>query len=136
MWSSSTKSRRGCLSAPTPIPDSVISNPTESIGKSQVRFSPDGSQFYWIDSGAPATVYTASTDGTGHTKLAEFPSLGAPLSPDLTMVAYNVFDDDVDSMTLYMAEVSGPSVWQVDFQSFAGQGSASQFRFAWRPVPK
>lgn len=119
----------------TPIANSVISNPTESVGKSQVTFSPDGGQIYWIDSGPPATVYTASSAGTGLSKLAEFPSLGADLSPDLTTVAYNVFDDDVDSMTLYVAEVGGPNVRQVDYRSFAGQSSASPFRFGWRPNP-
>ncbi len=118
----------------TPIANSVISNPTDQIGKRQVRFSPDGGQIYWVDTGPPATIYTASNDGTGLTKLGEFPSLGAALSPDLTAVAYNVSDDDVDSMTLYLAEVGGQNVRQVDYRSFAGQGSASPFQFGWRPL--
>ena len=119
-----------------PIPNSVISNPTESIGSSQIKFSHDGDQIYWVDTGAPATVYMASADGTGLTKLAEVPALGARLSPDLTRIAYNVFDDDVDSMTFYVADVDGENIREIDFQSFAGQSRASRFQFAWRPVPR
>ena len=78
----------------------------------------------------------ANIDGTGLMKLAEVPALGARLSPDLTRIAYNVFDDDVDSMTFYVADVDGENVQEIDFQSFAGQSRASRFQFAWRPVPR
>ena len=118
-----------------PIPDSVISFPSEHIPKEYVTFSTDGSQVYWIDAGPPATVYTARNDGSRLTQLAEYPSLGASLSPDLMAAAYNVFDDDVDSMTLYIAEIGRPDIRQIDFRSFAGEGSASPFWFAWRPNP-
>ena len=54
-----------------------------------------------VDTGAPAIVSMANVDGTGLTKLAEVPTLGASLSPDLTQLAYHIFDDELDSVTLY-----------------------------------
>ncbi len=125
--------RSGAL---TNIPEAIISNPTESINPSQVKFSQNGDQLYWVDSGAPALVHMANVDGTGLTKLAEVPTLGASLSPDLTQLAYHISDDDVDSVTLYIRDISERRDQQIDVQSFAGQNSKSPFRFAWRPVPR
>ena len=125
--------RTGAL---TDIPGAIISNPTEGIAPSQVRFSQDGGQLYWVDSGAPALVFMVNVDGTGLTKLAEVPTLGASLSPDLTQLAYHIFDDDQDSVTLYLRDIIKERDQQIDVQSFAGQSSKFPFRFAWRPVPR
>ena len=125
--------RTGAL---TDIPGAIISNPTEGIAPSQVRFSQDGGQLYWVDSVAPALVFMVNVDGTGLTKLAEVPTLGASLSPDLTQLAYHIFDDDQDSVTLYLRDIIKERDQQIDVQSFAGQSSKFPFRFAWRPVPR
>ena len=117
----------------TPIANSVVSNPSDHIGKSQVRFSDDGQRVYWTDTGPPATVYVANSDATGLTKLVEVAWLQAVLSPGLRQIAYNVIDSDADAATLYIADIDGSNVRVIDMEV---QERGSVFSLAWRPVPR
>ncbi|MGB6836777.1 MAG: hypothetical protein WBF66_03635 [Dehalococcoidia bacterium] len=116
-----------------PIPDSVISYPSESIPGEHLTFSADGSQLYWLDGPSPTTIYRANADGTGLTKIVQLESLGAQFSPDLTLIAYQVFDDDSDTLTLYTANIDGTSAREIDRAAIGSGGFV--FASAWRPAP-
>jgi len=116
-----------------PIPDSVISYPSESIPGEHLTFSADGSQLYWLDGPSPTTIYRANADGTGLTKIVQLESLGAQFSPDITLIAYQVFDDDSDTLTLYTANIDGTSAREIDRAAIGSGGFV--FASAWRPAP-
>jgi hypothetical protein len=109
------------------IPDSVITYGSDHIPSEWVTFSADGSGIYWItqwESGA--AVFRANADGTGLTKMAQVESPGAEFSPDLTMIAYQVFDEDTDTVTLFTARIDGSDARKIDSPGFAA---------AWRLTP-
>ena len=116
--------------AATPIPDSRIGYPSDSLRPSQVTFSPDSKRVYWVDANWPAVLYRANTDGTNLERLAEAPALIAVLSPDLSSLAHTVFDD---TATLYIMNIDGTGEIEIDSRA---PGSGQTFPFAWRPLPR
>jgi len=114
----------------TPIPGSRISYPSHSIRPHQVRFSTDGNEVYWIDSGPPATIYRASAEGSGPMEIGQVPALIAEFSTDLSHLAYTTFDD---ATTLFVSKIDGSDPIEIDTQ---GAGDGQTFAFAWRPVPQ
>jgi hypothetical protein len=126
----------------TPVPDSVISYPSEGIPAAAVTFSEDGSQIYWLDYQQPTAIYRANIDGTGLQRVAELDSFGAALSPDLTAVAYTGFSGEdpgfpspSDSFKLYVAGTDGAPAVEIDLRAdgvgYAGVPSG----VVWRPRP-
>lgn len=113
-----------------PIPDSVISFPSDYIPGANLTFTPDGSQLYWIADTGPTTIYRANSDGTGLTRIAQLDSLGAGFSPDLAMIAYQVLKDD--SLSLYTANIDGTAAREIDRAAIGTGGFA--FAAAWRPT--
>ena len=113
------------------IPDSVITYGSDHIPAQWVSFTADGSEIYWItqwESGA--AVFRANADGTGLTKMAQVESPGAEFSPDLTMIAYQVFDEGADIVTLYTSRIDGSNVREIGRAAIGGFGPS-----AWRPTP-
>lgn len=117
-----------------PIEGSIIRFGSDFIPSGAVKFSADSSQLYWVDN-HPATVYRANSDGTGVKKMAVVPSSGAALSPDFTMMAYNVIDDQPDSgtITLYIANIDGTHLREIDGKTLGPVGIP--FAGAWSPTP-
>jgi WD40 repeat protein len=116
-----------------PIRNSVITYGSDHIPEEWVTFTANGSQIYWItqwESGA--AVFRANSDGTGLSKMAQFESPGAEFSPDLTMVAYGVFDEKTHTVTLYTANIDGTGVHEIDRADTGGGGFG--FAPAWRPT--
>jgi len=111
----------------SPIPDSVISYGSDHIPESWLTFTADGSEIYWITDWSPGTaIFRANSDGTSLTKIADLESTGAQFSPDLTMIAYQVFDEDTHTATLFTARIDGSDTHVIDSPGFAP---------AWRPTP-
>jgi hypothetical protein len=118
----------------SPIPDSVITYGSDHIPEEWVTFTADGSEIYWItqwESGA--AVFRANSDGTGLTKMGQVESPSAESSPDLSMVAYRVYADGANTLTLYTANIDGTGVHEIDRSETGGGGSG--FASAWRPRP-
>jgi len=109
-----------------PIRNSVITYGSDHIPGEWVTLTADGSQIYWITNWESGTgVFRANRDGTGLVKMAQFESPGAEFSPDLTMIAYQVYDENANTVTLYTANTDGTGVHKI------GLGLAP----AWRPTP-
>lgn len=110
----------------TPIGGSVIGYPSESIPQSQLAFSPDGSQIYWVDQGgwAPRAIYKANIDGTGLAEVTQLPGWFGAFSPDLTRVLYFVQPDA--RQDLWIANLDGS-----DARLVAEKASDA----AWLPQP-
>ncbi|MDO8674184.1 MAG: hypothetical protein Q7O66_22465, partial [Dehalococcoidia bacterium] len=74
--------------AVTPIPDSIIRAPSETIPYNHASFSHDGSFFAWADwDGGTSDLYISRANGSGMSKM--FSLFGVPaFSPDLTKIAY------------------------------------------------
>lgn len=117
----------------TPVPDSVISYPSDGIPQNNVSWSADGQMLYWIDMGGPAAVYRAAADGSGLTKLTTFPLTGA-LSPDLRSVVFVEYPADFSSGALLISEVDGGAPRVIDSRP-AADGGSPNYSFAWRPAP-
>lgn len=118
----------------TPIPDSLIAYGSDSIPGSRLTFSADGSELYWLTAAGRGTeIYRANADGTGLTKTVELETPGVQFSPDLTLIAYYVYDDDRDTVTLYMANIDGTGVREIARAPTGTEGFA--FASAWRPAP-
>ena len=117
----------------TPVPDSIISYPSDHIPQENVHWSADGQTLYWIDMGGPAAVYRAAADGSGLTKLTTFPLTGA-LSPDLRSVVFVEYAADFSSGALLIAEIDGANPRVIDSRP-ADSGTGPNYTFAWRPVP-
>jgi len=118
----------------TPIPDSLITYGSESIPGSRLTFSADGSKLYWLtDAGRGIAIYRANVDGTSLTKIVQLETAGAQFSPDLTLIAYYVYAEDRDTVTLYIANIDGTSVREIDKAPTGSGGFA--FASAWRPAP-
>jgi hypothetical protein len=116
-----------------PIRNSAITFGSDHIPEEWVTFTADGSGIYWItqwDSGA--AVFRANSDATGLSKMAQFESAGAEFSPDLTMVAYQVLDDNTKTVTLYTANTDGTGIHEIDRADTGGGGFG--FAPAWRPT--
>jgi hypothetical protein len=116
-----------------PIRNSVITFGSDHIPGEWVTFTADGSQVYWITQWDTGTaIFKANSDATGLVKVAQFESPGAEFSPDLTMVAYHVFDDNTHTVTLYTANVDGTGIHEIDRADTGGGGFG--FAPAWRPT--
>jgi hypothetical protein len=116
------------------IPDSVITYGSDHIPEEWVTFTPGGSQIYWITQWqSGAAVFRANSDGTGLTKMTQVGSPGAEFSPDLTMLAYYVFDENADTVTLCTSRIDGSSVHEIHRADTGGGGFGPAP--AWRPTP-
>jgi DNA-binding CsgD family transcriptional regulator len=115
-----------------PIRDSIITYGSDHIPKEWVTFSRDGAHVYWV--GGDNAGYRAKSDATGLAKLVELDAMTFDWSPDLTMIAYNVFDDETDTMTLYTAKLDGTGEREID--GLTSEGGVVPFPFAWRPTSR
>lgn len=111
-----------------PIRGSVIGGGSEGIFPTNVMFSRDGSEVFWVD--APdntASVYRANVVGAGPVQLATIPGLGAALSQSVDYLAYLRPDPDGTSGTIVIEDLAKATRVEV--------GHADGGVMAWRPTP-
>ena len=119
----------------TPIPRPIIRYPSDGIMRWQIAFTPDGSQVYWQDvGGEEPAIYRSQIDGSGLTKIGELPGgFSVEFSPDLTAIAYVVFDEQARALSLQASNIDGSGAVEIDKTPDIGTGGI--FSHSWRPLP-
>lgn len=116
------------------IKGSSIAYPSEYIPESNVSFSADGSEVYWLTVNSESVIYRAHLDGTGLTRIATFPDdvLIVGFSPDQARVAFVRGDTQAPSglaAALWVANIDGTGARKIASEQ---QGILD---FTWRPKP-